>query len=80
MRVTIEFYRTRDADDAHAVIGLEEAEASDLDDAIHIARQLALTLDMPQRADALAIRDADGGTLYSGELAADELDLGISAK
>ena len=79
MRVVIEFYRTRDADDAHAVIGLEEAEASDLDDAIRIARQLALTLDMPQRADALTIRDTEGGTLFSGDLAVGESDLGISA-
>lgn len=78
MRVAIEFYRTRDTDDAHAVVGVEEAEVSDLDDAIRIARQLALTLDMPQRADALTIRDAGGDTLFSGELAAGRPDLGIS--
>lgn len=65
MRVTIEFYRTREADDAHAVIGLEEAEATDLDDAIHIARQLAQSLDMPQRADGLTVRNAEGAMIYS---------------
>lgn len=36
MRIVIEFYRTREKDDAHAVIGRETAEAADLDDAIDI--------------------------------------------
>ncbi|MBZ0164231.1 MAG: hypothetical protein K8H74_16140 [Notoacmeibacter sp.] len=71
MQIVIEFYRTRDADDAHAVIGREAAEASDLDDAIAIARKLLLTLDMPQLPDAMAITDADGATLYSGTLDAE---------
>lgn len=79
MKIVIEFYRTRGADDAHAVIGREQAEAEDLDDAVRIARQLALTLDMPQRADALTIRNANGDTLFSGELTAGESDVGIAA-
>ncbi|MEX0953895.1 MAG: hypothetical protein WDZ83_01635 [Rhizobiaceae bacterium] len=70
MKVRIEFYRTRDADDAHAVIGSETADAQDLDDAIRIARQFSLTLDMPQRADAVTITGADGATIYSGALQA----------
>ena len=32
MNVTIEFYRTRDSDEAHAVVGRESAIAVDLDD------------------------------------------------
>ena len=43
MKIVIEFYRTRDADDAHAVVGRESDEAADLDDAIEIARLLAPT-------------------------------------
>lgn len=69
MKILIEFYRTREADDAHALIGRETVEAADLDDAIEIARLLARTLNMPQRPDALTIADATGATLYSGALA-----------
>jgi hypothetical protein len=69
MKVVIEFYRTRAADDAHAVLGRETAEAADLHDAIEIARLLAETLNMPQRPDAMTIADANGATLYSGVLA-----------
>ncbi|RJT33331.1 hypothetical protein D3227_25295 [Mesorhizobium waimense] len=69
MKILIEFYRTREADDAHALIGREIVEAADLDDAIEIARLLARTLNMPQRPDALTIADATGATLYSGALA-----------
>ena len=68
MKIVIEFYRTRDQDDAHAVVGREIDEAADLDDAIRIARSLSATLDMPQRPDAVTITDAAGGTLYSGAL------------
>ena len=66
MRVTIEFYRTREADGAHAVVGRETADAMDLDDAIEVARLLSRTLDMPQRPDAMAITDASGAPLFSG--------------
>ncbi|TIQ29968.1 MAG: hypothetical protein E5X48_29480 [Mesorhizobium sp.] len=65
MKVVIEFYRTRVADDAHAVIGREIVEAADLDAAIEIARLLARRLNMPQWPDAVAIADADGATIYS---------------
>lgn len=66
MKIVIEFYRTRAADDAHAVVGRETREAVDLDDAIVVAVLLAQTLDMPQRPDAVTITDTDGLTLYSG--------------
>ena len=66
MQFVIEFYRTRPADDAHALIGRQRAEAADLDNAIEIARQLSLTLDMPQRPDAVSVSDSAGRVLYSG--------------
>ena len=72
MKIVIEFYRTRAADDAHAVIGRETAQAAGLDDAIEIARLLAGTLNMPQWPDAVTISDADGATIYSGVIAAHE--------
>lgn len=68
MRIVIEFYRTRDADDAHAVVGRESAEAADAEDAIAVARRLALTLDMPQRPDAMSVTDDSGKLLYRGDL------------
>ncbi|MDX8450192.1 hypothetical protein [Mesorhizobium captivum] len=70
MKVVIEFYRTRVADDAHAVVGRETAEAADLDEAIKIALLLAKTLNMPQWPNAVAIADADGATIYSSVIAA----------
>ena len=68
MKIVIEFYRTREADDAHAVIGRETAEAAGLDQAIEIARRLSQTLNMPQRPDAMTIRDGHGNKLYSSNL------------
>ncbi|MBB2969851.1 hypothetical protein [Mesorhizobium sp. RMAD-H1] len=68
MRIVIEFYRTREKDDAHAVIGRETAEAADLDDAIDIARWLSQTLGMPQRPDAMTITDAIGTVFYAEDL------------
>ncbi|RUU60203.1 hypothetical protein [Mesorhizobium sp. M2C.T.Ca.TU.002.02.1.1] len=70
MKVMIEFYRTRVADDAHAVIGREIVDVADLDTAIEIARLLARTLNMPQWPDAVAIADADGATIYSSIITA----------
>ena len=70
MKVVIEFYRTRVADDAHAIIGRETVDAADLDAAIEIARLLARTLNMPQWPDAIAITDAEGATIYSSIIAA----------
>jgi len=70
MKVVIEFYRTRIADDAHAVIGRETVDAADLDAAIEIARLLARTLNMPQWPDAVAIADSEGATIYSSIIVA----------
>ncbi len=66
MHIVIEFYRTRDRDNAHAVVGRETAEAADLDDAMEIAR-----LPLPQRPDAMTITDGAGPVLYAGALEAD---------
>jgi len=65
MKFVIEFYRTRERDDAHAVVGRETVDAVDLDTAIGMARSLAQSLDMPQRPDALAIVDENGRALHS---------------
>ena len=71
MKIVIEFYRTRNADDAHAIVGRETKEAVSTSDAIELARQLSQTLDMPQRPDAMTITDATGATLYSGVINAE---------
>ncbi|RTL98132.1 MAG: hypothetical protein EKK31_26180 [Hyphomicrobiales bacterium] len=70
MKVVIEFYRTRVADGAHALIGRETAQAADLDEAIAIARLLVRTLNMPQWPDAVTISEADGASIYSEIIAA----------
>jgi hypothetical protein len=66
MKITIEFYRTRDIDAAHALVGRESVEVVDLADAVQCAQDLARTLDMPQRPDAMTITDGTGAALYSG--------------
>lgn len=63
MKICIEFYRTRDRDEAHAVLGRATREVKDLDEAIEIARGLLETLEMPQWPDAMTISDADGKEL-----------------
>jgi hypothetical protein len=66
MKIVIEFYRIRPADDAHAVVGRETADADDIDDAVRLSRGLCRTLNMPQRPDRVSIVDSEGHTLYSG--------------
>jgi hypothetical protein len=75
MKFVIEFYRVREADDAHAVVGRETADADDIDHAITVSRQLCRTLNMPQRPDIVSIVDSEGNTLYSGTFdAVDDLN------
>jgi len=64
MKIVIEFYRIRETDKAHAVVGQEPADAANLDDAIEIAYRLSKTLNMPQQPDAMSIRDNHGNELY----------------
>lgn len=71
MKFVVEFHRTRQADDAHAVVGRETIEAGDLAHAIEIAHLLSQTLDMPQRPDVIAIADLSGAALFSGLIDAD---------
>jgi hypothetical protein len=66
MKVIIEFYRTRETDDAHAVVGREVVDATNLANAIEIAHLLSHTLNMPQRPDAMTITDISGDALFSG--------------
>lgn len=65
MKTVIEFYRIRDTDQAHAVIGRETVIVGDLQEAIGVGRRLSQTLDMPQRPDGMAVIDGTGNTLYS---------------
>lgn len=76
MKIVIEFYKTRDADDAHAVIGRETVEIDDLDGAIAAGRLLARTLDMPQCADSMTITDANGVMHYSGIIGSEAMNEG----
>ena len=64
MKIVIEFYRIRETDKAHAVVGQETADAANLDDAIEIAYRFSKTLNMPQQPDAMSIRDNHGNELY----------------
>lgn len=68
MKLTIEFYRTRDPDGAQAVVGRETTLAGDLPTAVADARRLAATLNMPQQPDSFRIKDPDGATLFSCRL------------
>ena len=63
-RMRIEFYRTRQPDGAHALLGRVTHPANDLADAIEIARSLLHCLEMPQRPDGVAISDTHGRELY----------------
>ena len=65
MKIVIKFFRLRQTDRAHAIIGRETADAVDLDDAIAIAERLRASLDMPQRPDGVTITDAAGTTFHS---------------
>lgn len=76
MKIVVEFYRTRDADDAHAVVCRETVEVDDLDGAIAAARLLAQTLDMPQRPDSMTITDANGRMHYCGIISLEAVNEG----
>jgi hypothetical protein len=79
VKIVIEFYRTRARDNAQAVVGRETREASDLEEAVLIARALSVSLDMPQLPDCMSITDVEGNRLYSGQFGAnDNPEEGIS--
>jgi hypothetical protein len=72
MKFMFEFYRTRETDDAHAVVGRETVDVADIAAAITLGRRLWRTLDMPQQPDAMSISDSAGKRLYSGAFEAGE--------
>jgi hypothetical protein len=61
---TIEFFRIRDADDAHATLDRVEHDTADLEDAKVRAQSLFETLDMPQKPDALRMIDELGEEVF----------------
>ncbi len=64
MTFVIEFFRVRDADDAHATLGRVEHDTVDLEDAKVRARSLFENLNMPQKPDALRILDQNGDEVF----------------
>ncbi|WP_181257337.1 hypothetical protein [Pseudaminobacter soli (ex Li et al. 2025)] len=64
MNVVIEFYRLRELDNAHALLGRATCDVIDTDAAIGLARSLFRTLDMPQDPDIVSINDDLGLELY----------------
>lgn len=68
MKVVIEFYRIRELDSAHAVLGRVVGDAIDTNAAIGMARSLFRTLDMPQEPDVVSINDDQGHELYCAEV------------
>lgn len=63
----IEFFRIRDTDDAHAILGRVENDTTDLEDVKVRAQFLFETLDMPQKPDALRILDQNGDEVFFWE-------------
>jgi hypothetical protein len=68
MNVVIEFYRLRELDNAHALLGRVACEVIDTDAAIGMARSLFRTLDMPQEPDIVSINDDLRHELYCATL------------
>jgi hypothetical protein len=61
---SIEFFRVRDTDEAHAILDRVEHDTTDLDAAKVRALSLFETLDMPQKPDALRILDHTGDEVF----------------
>jgi hypothetical protein len=61
---TIEFYRIRDRDDAHATLERVAVIAPDLDSAKTKATSMFDNLEMPQKPDGFRILDYAGDELY----------------
>jgi len=66
MMFTIEFFRIRKEDNAHATLDRITHMASDLDGAKVKATSLFDTLNMPQNPDGLRILDQSGNELFFG--------------
>jgi hypothetical protein len=64
MMFTIEFFRIRKEDDAHATLDRITHKAPDLESAKVKARSFFDTLNMPQNPDGLRIFDQSGNELF----------------
>jgi hypothetical protein len=64
MMFTIEFFRIREKDKAHAMLDRITHIASDLESAKVKARSLFDTLNLPQNPDGLRILDQDGHEMF----------------
>jgi hypothetical protein len=65
VQVTIEFYRIRSEDQAHATLDRITQIVPDLDGAKVRARSLFETLDMPQTPDGLRSLDSEGAEVFT---------------
>jgi hypothetical protein len=65
VQVTIEFYRIRPGDDAHATLDRITQIVPDLDGAKVRAKLFFETLDMPQTPDGLPILDNEGTEVFA---------------
>jgi hypothetical protein len=65
MQFTIEFFRIRPGDNAHATLDRVSHDVSNLDDAKTRALSLFETLNMPQAPDGLRILDNDGTEVFT---------------
>jgi hypothetical protein len=74
MMFTIEFFRIRKADNAHATLDRITHMASDLESAKVKAKSLFETLNMPQNPDGLRILDQDGHEVFSWTPETPEMD------
>ena len=64
IQFTIEFFRLREDDDAHATLGRGTHIRSDLEAVKAKAKSLFETLNMPQKPDGLRILDQDGDEVF----------------
>lgn len=60
----IEFIRVRESDNAHATLDRVTNVGTDLDEVKVTAKDLFVTLDLPQAPDALRILDEEGRELF----------------
>ena len=72
MMFTIEFFRIREKDNAHAMLDRITHIASDLESAKVKAKSLFDTLNLPQNPDGLRILDQDGHEVFFWTPATDE--------
>ena len=64
MQLTIEFFRLREDDDAHATLDRITLIGTDLETVKVKAKSFFETLNMPQKPDGLRILDQDGDEVF----------------